>query len=82
MRGVWYYAQTRSYANGGKASSVPEPTKKTKMRNEGKTNHGVPRTCAQTDGVVAHSQAADSVIVALKRADMLATEDIEDLAIV
>jgi hypothetical protein len=46
-----------------------------------KTYHGVPRTCAETERVVAYTETADTVVVSLQCAYTLTAQDIPNLEI-
>jgi hypothetical protein len=47
----------------------------------GWTYHGIPRSCAQTQCIIADTKTADTVIVPLQCANALATENVPDLEI-
>jgi hypothetical protein len=44
-----------------------------------RTYHGIPRSSAQAESIVAHAETADTVVVALQCSNLVTTENVPDL---
>lgn len=70
-----------SQNNEQRKDDTPEPSSSETWRSRGSVTHQrIPRACAQAYAIVAHTQAADTVLMTNQRSHLFASSNVPDLA--